>query len=124
MQRAAKFKIVLVTAPDVKFARKLAKSALAQRLIACANLIPKVESHYWWRGKIEKRAEVFLIMKTPERRLSALEKFVLARHPYDTPEFITLPLSGGNRDYLNWLKESCVPGFKPTVRGDRKIILR
>jgi periplasmic divalent cation tolerance protein len=103
MKSAAKFVVVLVTAPDRKTARILARAALSARLIACANLVPKIESHYWWRGKIESSAEVLLVLKTRKSRLAALEKLVLARHPYDTPEFIALPLNAGNQKYLDWL---------------------
>ena len=107
MKSAASFVLVLVTAPDLKTARALAKSALSARLIACANLIPKIESHYQWRGRIESSAEVLLILKTRRSKLAALEKLVLARHPYDTPEFLVLPLSAGNPKYLDWLAASC-----------------
>jgi periplasmic divalent cation tolerance protein len=98
--------IVFVTAPDLKTARVLAKAALEERLIACANLVPKVESHYRWQGKIESSAEVLLILKTTKSKLAALEKLVLAKHPYDTPEFLVLPLSGGSRKYLDWLAQN------------------
>lgn len=107
MKPAARFAIVLVTAPDLKTARALAKAALQARLIACANLVPKLESHYWWRGKIESGAEVLLVLKTTKTKLAALEKFVLARHPYDTPEFLVLPLNAGSGKYLDWLAASC-----------------
>ena len=107
MKSAAKFSLVLVTAPDLKTARALAKAALQARLIACANLVPKLESHYWWQGRLESGTEVLLILKTPRARLAALEKLVVARHPYDTPEFLALPLSAGNQKYLNWLAASC-----------------
>jgi len=103
MKLATKFAIVLVTAPDLKTARLLAKAALAAKLIACANLIPKLESHYWWRGKMESGVEVLLILKTHKSRLAALETLILARHPYDTPEFLVLPVSAGSKKYLNWL---------------------
>jgi len=103
MKSAAKFVIVLVTAPDLETARALARAALSARLIACANLIPKIESHYWWQGKIESGTEVLLVLKTQKSRLRALEKLVLAKHPYDTPEFLVLPLHAGNPGYLNWL---------------------
>ncbi|MDD5141047.1 MAG: divalent-cation tolerance protein CutA [Verrucomicrobiales bacterium] len=103
MKPAAKFAIVLVTAPNLKTARALAKAALKAKLIACANLVPKIESHYWWQGKLESGAEVLLILKTSKSRLAALEKLILARHPYGTPEFLVLPLSAGNRRYLDWL---------------------
>ncbi len=107
MKSAGQFSLVLVTAPDLKTARALAKAALKARLIACANLVPKIESHYWWRGKVESGSEVLLILKTTPARVAALEKLILARHPYDTPEFIVLTLSGGNRRYLDWLRASC-----------------
>ena len=107
MKSAKSFSVVLVTAPDLKTARMLARAALQARLIACANLVPKIESHYWWQGKIESGTEVLLVLKTQKSKLATLEKLVLARHPYDTPEFIVLPLSAGSRRYLDWLASSC-----------------
>lgn len=108
--KAADFSIVLVTAPDLKTARRLAGSALRARLIACANLVPKIESHYWWKGKIERGLEVLLILKTTKKSLAKLEKLIVAEHPYDTPEFIVMRLEDGNRRYLYWLDTSCRPG--------------
>jgi len=108
MKTATKFSLVLVTAPDLKTARALAQAALHARLIACANLVPKIESHYWWQGRVASGAEVLLILKAPRVKLAALEKLVVAQHPYDTPEFLVLPLSAGNRKYLDWLAGSCL----------------
>ncbi len=96
--------MVLVTAPDLKTGRRLARAALAARLVACANLIPRIESHYWWQGKIEHGAEVLVVMKTATARLAALEKLIVARHPYDTPEFLVLPISRGSKRYLAWVQ--------------------
>jgi periplasmic divalent cation tolerance protein len=107
MSAARKFSLVLVTAPNLKTARTLAKAALAARLVACANLVPRIESHYWWQGKMESSGEVLLILKTTRARLTALKKLILAEHPYDTPEFLVLPLSQGNKRYLDWLAHSC-----------------
>jgi periplasmic divalent cation tolerance protein len=107
LKSAAQFSLVLVTAPDLKTARALAKAALKARLIACANLVPRLESHYWWQGKLESGNEVLLLLKTPKSRLAALEKLILARHPYETPEFLVLPLSAGSKKYLAWLAASC-----------------
>jgi periplasmic divalent cation tolerance protein len=107
MKSAAGFALVLVTAPDLKTARRLAKFALQARLIACANLVPKIESHYWWQGKIESGPEVLLVLKTRKSRLALLEKLILEKHPYDTPEFLVLPLNAGSQGYLGWLSENC-----------------
>jgi len=101
--------IVLVTAPDLKTARRLARAALTARLAACVNLVPKLESHYWWRGKLEQSAEVLLILKTTKPRLVALEQLILAAHPYDTAEFVVLPVDGVTKKYLAWWKESVHP---------------
>jgi periplasmic divalent cation tolerance protein len=107
MKSATKFSVVLVTAPDRKTARALARAALKARLVACANLIPKIESHYRWHGKIESGSEVLLVLKTANSKLATLEKLILARHPYETPEFLALPLRAGNKNYLGWLAANC-----------------
>ena len=106
MISAAQFHLVLVTAPNRRIARRLAKGALQARAAACANLVPGVESHYWWRGRVESSAEVLVIFKTTRRHLRQLEKLILDSHPYDTPEFVVLPLAGGNARYLDWLARS------------------
>jgi len=106
MKNAERFAVVLVTAPDVKVARRLAQGALREKLVACANILPKIESHYWWQGKIESGRELLIVFKTTKAKLAACEAFVRAHHPYDTPEFIALPLVAGARRYLDWLAES------------------
>ena len=106
MKAATRYRLVLVTAPDLKTARALARAALEARLIACANLLPQVESHYWWQGHLEQGTEVLLMLKTTTVRLVALEKLILERHPYDTPEFLAVPLAAGNARYLAWLAAS------------------
>jgi periplasmic divalent cation tolerance protein len=100
------FALALVTAPDLSTARRLARTALRARLAACANLVPKIESHYWWEGKIERSDEVLLLLKTTTRRLAALEELIVAAHPYDTPEFIVLSITRGNKRYLAWWANS------------------
>ncbi|MDH7503447.1 MAG: divalent-cation tolerance protein CutA [Verrucomicrobiota bacterium] len=95
--------LVLVTAPDVKTARNLARLALEARLIACANLLRNIESHYWWKGKIEKSPEALLVMKTTSSAVAGLEKLVLANHPYDTPEFVVMNIHAGTDRYLEWI---------------------
>lgn len=107
--KSANFRIALVTAPDLKIARRLARAALDTRLIACANLLPRIESHYRWQGKIERGTEVLMILKTTKKCLAKLEKLIIAEHPYDTPEFIIINLHGGNRRYFDWLRTGCEP---------------
>jgi len=107
MKPARTFSIVLVTAPDLKTARRLARAALKSRLVACVNLVPNVESHYWWQGKLERGNEVLMILKATRRTLPKLEQLILKLHPYDTAEFIVLPVGQGSERYLKWWSESC-----------------
>jgi len=96
----------MVTAPDTALARRLAKAALEAKLAACANIVPAVESHYWWEGKLEQSDELLLILKTRQALLPKLERTVREIHPYDTPEFVALPLTAGSRKYLAWLEDN------------------
>lgn len=97
---------MLVTAPNKKVARRLVKIILQKRLAACVNLVPKIESHYWWKNKIESATEVLMILKTTVIRLPQLQKCILENHPYETPEFVVLPVSSGNKKYLDWVASS------------------
>jgi len=122
MKPARNYLIVLVTAPDLKTARRLAQAALRRQLVACVNLLPGIESHYWWQGKLECGQEIMMVLKTTRPRLAALERLILARHPYDTPEFLVSPVTAGNARYLAWLAAS-TSGTPEAVRKspDKKI---
>ena len=100
------YAIALVTAPDMDVARVLAKSILEAKLAACVNLVPGLESHYWWEGKIDSSAEVLMVIKTTRERLQALEKTILAKHPYQTAEFLVVPIEAGADAYLRWIADS------------------
>jgi len=106
MKAGRRFVLVLVTAPDLKSSRALAQAALASRLAACVNLLPGIESHYWWQGKLESSREVLLLFKSTRPKLAALQQLILAKHPYDTPEFVALSLDTGSKRYLDWLAAS------------------
>lgn len=101
--------MVLVTAPDLATARRLALASLRRRAAACTSLVPRIESHYWWCGKVESAKEVLILFKTTRPKLKALEQLVLDKHPYDTPEFVVLPISSGNKRYLDWISASVRP---------------
>jgi len=109
MKRRRGVELVLVTAPNPKTARKLSRAALGARLVACANLLPKIESHYWWKEHIEHGTEVLMLLKTTTGLLADLEKLIVSQHPYDTPEFIVLRVERGNKRYLDWLAGAVQP---------------
>ncbi|XP_015934863.1 protein CutA 1, chloroplastic [Arachis duranensis] len=98
--------VVYVTVPNREAGKKLAESIVKEKLAACVNRVPGIESVYQWKGEIQTDAEELLIIKTRQSLLQALTEHVKANHEYDVPEVISLPITGGNLKYLEWIKES------------------
>ena len=99
-------RIVLSTAGSEDEARKIARHLVENRLAACVNLIPRVESIYRWQGEIESATEWLLLIKTTAQRFAAVRDAIDALHSYDVPECIMLPVEDGSASYLQWLGES------------------
>ncbi|XP_076891101.1 protein CutA, chloroplastic-like [Bidens hawaiensis] len=98
--------VVYVTVPNKEAGKKLAGSIVKEKLAACVNRVPGIESVYLWNGEIQTDSEELLIIKTRESLLDALTEHVKQNHEYDVPEVIALPITGGSVPYLEWLKNS------------------
>ncbi|CAL9190131.1 protein CutA 1, chloroplastic [Musa acuminata AAA Group] len=98
--------VVYVTVPNREAGMKLAESIIKERLAACVNRVPGIESVYWWDGKVQTDSEELLIIKTRESLLGALTEHVKSNHEYEVPEVIAMPITGGNHKYLEWIKDS------------------
>ncbi|XP_073147064.1 protein CutA, chloroplastic [Henckelia pumila] len=98
--------VVYVTVPNKEAGKKLAESIVKERLAACVSRVPGVESTYEWEGKIQTDSEELLIIKTRESLLQALTEHVKANHEYEVPEVIALPITGGDLEYLEWIKDN------------------
>jgi periplasmic divalent cation tolerance protein len=96
------FRVVLVTVPGDK-AEALSHDIIENRLAACVNIINKAKSIYRWKGKIVTDTESLLVIKTATRKVESLIKFVKETHSYDIPEVVSLNISEGNPDYLDWI---------------------
>ena len=97
--------IVYITAKDKKEARKIGRELILARLAACVNIIDNINSMYWWERKIQDDKEAILIAKTRKSLLPKLIKKAKSLHSYSCPCIISWPLSGGNREYLDWLSK-------------------
>ncbi|MGC8556324.1 MAG: divalent-cation tolerance protein CutA, partial [Conexivisphaera sp.] len=96
---APEHRVVLVTAPDVGSAQRIAHSLVEEGLAACVNVIPGLTSIYRWRGKLEESSEVLLIVKTTSTAVGRLIERVRALHPYEVPEIISVAVAEGLPDY-------------------------
>lgn len=98
--------IVLTTLPIDADGPAFARGIVGERLAACVNLLPPMESIYRWEGAIEHESERQVVIKTSRERVVALWDRVRELHPYDVPEFLVLPVVDGNDAYLRWVVES------------------
>ncbi|MFF5257305.1 divalent-cation tolerance protein CutA [Actinomadura viridis] len=91
-------------------AAALARSAVAERLAACAQLVGPIASTYWWEGEIESAEEWMVVFKTTDDRFDELASLITEGHSYDSPEIIATPVVAGSMDYLAWVSEQTEPG--------------
>ncbi len=92
-----------VICADKAEAEKVAQMLLKKRLVACANIVPEIESVYWWKGKIQKDKEVLIFGKTEKKKAERIVGEVKKMHSYDVPCITFMPIVGGNKDYLHWV---------------------
>ena len=100
--------VVLTTWPDADAARAAARTLVEEKLAACANIVPGVESIYRWEGKVETNAEVLMILKTTIARYQMIETRICELHSYELPEIISLRVTDGLPAYLRWVEQSCL----------------
>lgn len=98
--------VIFVTAANKKEAKVIAQNLVKKKLVACVNIIDKVESLFWWKGKVDSGKETLLVIKSRKDRLSRIMKAVKAGHSYEVPEMIAIPIVGGYKPYLKWIDES------------------
>jgi len=100
--------LVLTNCPDETVANAIALAVVEEKLAACVNILPRVQSIYRWQGAVESASEIPLLIKSTATCYPALEKRIAELHPYDVPEIIALPIAQGLPAYLNWLAEETI----------------
>ncbi len=98
--------MVLVTVPNNQEAASISGTLVSEHLAACVNILPGIQSFYWWDGKINHDSEVLLIIKTTGEQYEGLEQRIRQLHSYTTPEVIALKIERGSTAYLEWMRQS------------------
>jgi periplasmic divalent cation tolerance protein len=101
--------IVLTNCPDAEVADRLARTLVEQRLAACVNRLPAVDSVYRWQGAVERAVEVPLLIKSTRERLPEIQEVIRALHPYEVPEIVAIPVVAGLPAYLRWVVDETQP---------------
>lgn len=96
-------KIVYMTAPDEQEAQRIGRALVERRLAACVNILGRIDSIFWWDGKVQSEGEVAFIAKTSDDKTSELIAAVESLHSYDVPCAIVLPVTDGLPPFLSWI---------------------
>jgi periplasmic divalent cation tolerance protein len=97
--------VCLITAPQAD-ASRLASLIITKKLAACVNIVPLVQSVYWWEGKVEQDDEALLLLKTVRPAVKGLNEMLDNEHPYDTFELVALDIVAGSNPYIDWITKS------------------
>jgi periplasmic divalent cation tolerance protein len=104
---AEKVLLALSTFPDAETARRISNELVTEKFVACANILPAIESIYRWQGKIENGNETLVFFKLSADRQSAFQEKLRSRHPYEVPEIIFVPIDSSLPEYLRWVIDNC-----------------
>ena len=102
-------RVVFISIPRDE-ANDMARALVTERLCACVNIVPKIESFYWWDDEVNHDEEALLIAKTTSDKFETLKAYVLENHPYDVPEIISMGLTEALPEYLAWVKKEVEEG--------------
>lgn len=99
------YAFIYITTSGKEESRNIAKKLVEEKLAACVNIIPSIESIYLWKGEIEEDEESLLIAKTKVERIDKIIKKVKEIHSYETPAILAIPIIEGSKDYLDYLED-------------------
>ncbi|MCZ6799053.1 MAG: divalent-cation tolerance protein CutA [Nitrospirae bacterium] len=101
--------VVFVTTQNEVDANTLAEILVSQKVAACVNIVPQVQSVFEWEGKVSKETESLMVIKSTAKAYPALEATIKSHHSYSVPEIIALPITLGSADYLSWIQKTVKP---------------
>ena len=115
---AESIRLLLMTCPQDQVSPML-DALLAERLIACGNVVAGVASRYWWQGALCSDSEALVVMETAASRVEAAMQRITALHPYEVPKILAFTPALGNPDYVAWVHAETRPPGPPV--GDAAI---
>jgi len=100
----ANYMVIFITTSSIDEAKKLGRTLVEEKLVACSNILSPVHSIYQWKGEMCEGEEALLVLKTKRELFRQIESRVRELHSYDVPEIIAMPIIEGSEDYLSWVE--------------------
>lgn len=103
------------TSGSMDEARKVSRYLVQERLVACAQIVPWVESIFMWNNKLDVAQESKIVLKTRLEKFEKIKEIILKNCSYEVPEITYIEILGGNQEYLNWISESTPDNFSTSA---------
>ena len=103
--------VVLTTVPDRETGERLVTTVVHERMAACGNLLDGVTSIYRWEGKVERAAELLVLLKTRRALVEPLFERIVQLHPYQVPELVSVPADLVSHAYSRWVRDETTEVF-------------
>jgi periplasmic divalent cation tolerance protein len=98
--------VIQWTSSSQEEARTVIKGLLENKFIACAQMLPSIESHFIWKKELNVATEVLVLLKTREEKFTQVKEFIQKNCSYEVPEILLIRCDAGNKEYLDWVSES------------------
>lgn len=97
------------TTATIDEARRVCRYLVQERLVACAQITPWIESVYMWNNQLETAQESKIVLKALLESYEEIKAVIEKNTSYEVPEITYRLIDGGNPAYLDWLSESLKP---------------
>ncbi|XP_060768608.1 protein CutA homolog, partial [Neoarius graeffei] len=97
--------VLLINCPTEQTAKDIGRYIMEKRMAASVNILPGTSTMFYWKGEIQDSSEILLLVRTRSSMIQRLTDFIIAIHPYQTPEILSFPIQDGSHSYLNWIDD-------------------
>jgi len=99
------FSLIYTTVSNKKEAKRISQILIKEKLAGCCNIF-KIDSFYWWQGRVKENGEYGIFAKTKKSLTKRIIKKIKENHSYSVPCILSFDIKNGNKDFLNWIKKS------------------
>ena len=97
------YSLILSNTNSIENAKLIANTLIKDKLAACVNIVPQIKSIYYWNNEITEDDEYMMLIKTKNELFSEVKEKITQLHPYEVPEIISVNISEGSDNYLQWI---------------------
>ncbi|MCH1430292.1 MAG: divalent cation tolerance protein CutA [Chlamydiales bacterium] len=102
--------LVYWTCGSIDEARRVSRFLVQERLVACSNIIPWVESTYLWKEELHTEQETKVVFKTLKSQFKQIVDIIKSNTTYEVPEITMVAVEDANADYVSFVEDTVKHG--------------